>query len=124
MFDGIAFCATLPASDLARATQWYSEKLGLAPVEESEGAAWYETGGARFLLYQSTFAGGNQATAATLSTSDFDSAMARLREVGVSFEEYDLGEIMTEDGVVTTPDGTRVAWFKDSEGNILSIASA
>jgi predicted enzyme related to lactoylglutathione lyase len=76
------------------------------------------------LLYQSTFAGGNQATAASLSTSDFDAAMVRLRAAGVTFEEYDLGEITTEDGVVTTPDGTRVAWFKDSEGNILSIASA
>lgn len=124
MFEGIPLNATLPASDLARAKRWYAEKLGLEPVEDGESASWFETGGVRFLLYESTFAGTNQATAASLSTQDFDSAIARLRESGVSFEEYDFGQIATVDGVMTTPDGTRVAWFRDSEDNILSIAAA
>jgi hypothetical protein len=40
----------------------------------------------------------------------------------VAFEEYDMGkDFRTVDGVVTTPDGRRSAWFKDSEGNILGI---
>ncbi|MDH3500004.1 MAG: VOC family protein [Acidimicrobiia bacterium] len=124
MFENIAFHATLPAADLARAKQWYAEKLGLTPVEDNEGASWFETGGVRFLLYESSFAGSNQATAASLAAADFDAAIAELREAGVEFEEYDLGEIKTVDGVMTTPDGVRVAWFKDSEGNILSIAAS
>ena len=56
----------LAASDIQRAKDFYGDKLDLKPVEELEdGNAYYETGGARFLLYNSTFAGTNQATAAS-----------------------------------------------------------
>ena len=124
MFDTIQLHATLPASDLDRAVSWYSEKLGLKPTEvDQEGGAWYDSAGARFLVYVSTFAGTNQATAATFTVEDFDSAMAKLRNAGVVFEDYDFGEIKTVDGVFTTEDGNKAAWFKDSEGNILAIGT-
>ncbi len=32
-----------------------------------------------------------------------------------------MGELKTEDGVATTAEGLRAAWFKDSEGNILGL---
>jgi hypothetical protein len=43
----------------------------------------------------------------------------------VAFEEVDFGEMgKTVDGVITSPDGTmKAAWFKDSEGNILSVST-
>lgn len=118
--------ATLPAADMDRARAWYRDKLGLEPVEVSEtGDTWYETGGSRFLVYPSQFAGTNQATAAGISVDDFDGAMAELRANGVTFEEYDFGEeFRTVDGIVTMPDGAQAAWFKDSEGNILGVTSA
>lgn len=116
--------AALPASDIARAKDWYRQHLGLTPVEESsEGEAHYETGGVQFTLYQSSFAGTNQATAAGFRVADFDATMSELRANGVVFEDYDLGEdFVTVDGVITTPDGLRGAWFKDSEGNIIGVA--
>ena len=115
--------AALPASDIARAKEWYHQCLGLTPTEESPGGGlYYETAGSRFTVYPSAFAGTNQATAAGFFVADFDAAMSELRSKGVTFEEYDLGEdIKTVDGVATTPDGNRIAWFKDSEGNILGI---
>ena len=115
--------AALPASDIARAKEWYHQRLGLAPTEESPGGGlFYETGGTRFTIYPSAFAGTNQATAAGFSVDDFDAAISELRSNGVVFEEYDLGEdLKTVDGIATTPDGNRIAWFKDSEGNILGI---
>ena len=114
--------ASLPASDLARARRWYSEKLGMEPSEEKEGALRYETGkGTAFLLYESGFAGTNKATAISWEVSDLDAEMAELRQRGVQFEEYDLPDLKTENGVVTMPTGERVAWFKDSEDNILAV---
>jgi len=118
--------ATLPAADMTRAKEWYRDKLGMKPIEESPmGEALYETGGSRFMLYPSAFAGTNQATAAGFMVDDFDATVAELRSNGVVFEEYDLGEGMaTIDGVITLPDGSKGAWFKDSEGNILGLAQA
>ncbi len=124
MFNGLSLHATLPASDYARAKAWYADKLGLTPVEEAEDeGAWYETGGARFLVYPSGFAGTNQATAASFSTEDFDVAIAQLRASGVVLEDYDFEGLQTVDGVFTAPDGSQVAWFKDSEGNILAVGT-
>ena len=115
--------ATLPASDIDRARTWYSEKMGLEPVDTSEdGSLYYEIGGSRFLVYPSQFAGTNQATAAGLVVDAFDAAKEDLQAKGVVFEDYDFGEdFRTENGVLTLPDGSKGAWFKDSEGNILGL---
>jgi catechol 2,3-dioxygenase-like lactoylglutathione lyase family enzyme len=118
--------AALPASDLERAKRWYSEKLGLEPIEEDEyGGAHYEAGGSQFLVFLSPFAGTNQATAAAFSVDNFDEIIDQLRAKGVSFEDVDFGELgKTVDGVISTPDGSgKAAWFKDSEGNILSVTT-
>jgi catechol 2,3-dioxygenase-like lactoylglutathione lyase family enzyme len=126
MMDGKAMHAVLPASDLERAKQWYSDKLGLQPVEEDEyGGARYETGGATFLIYQTELAGNNPATAAGFTVDDFDDVVAALRDRGVVFEEVDFGELgKTVDGVISSPDGNdKAAWFKDSEGNILAVST-
>ena len=125
MFADIALHATLPATDFGRAKAWYAEKLDLLPIAEDDqpGGAWYESGGVRFLLYQSTFAGTNRATAASFAVDDFAAAVAFLRERGVTFEEYDFGDFKTENGVLTLPDGNQGAWFQDSEGNVLAIST-
>ena len=125
MFASTPLSAALPASDLERAKRWYSEKLGLEPVEEDEyGGAHYETGGAHFLVFLSPFAGTNQATAAGFNVDNFDEVIGQLRSNGVTFEDVDFGELgSTVDGVISAPDGTKAAWFKDSEGNILSVST-
>jgi catechol 2,3-dioxygenase-like lactoylglutathione lyase family enzyme len=126
MFDKTPLHPVLPASDLERAKRWYSEKLGLSPTNEDEyGGVEYEIGGGRFLVYQSEFAGTNQATAAGFQVEDFDGVIGALRSKGVVFEHVDFGEMgATVDGVITTPDGKeKAAWFKDSEGNIISVST-
>ena len=114
---------TLPAADIDRARAWYADKLGLEPVETVDnGDTWYEMGGSRFLVYQSQFAGTNQATAAGFEVEDFETAMTELRGRGVTFEDYDFGaDFRTVDGVFTAPDGAKIAWFKDSQGNTLGV---
>ena len=51
---------------------------------------------------------------------DIEAAAASLREKGVVFEEYDLPGFKTVDGIAEI-EGTKGAWFKDSEGNLLAI---
>jgi len=118
--------ATLPAADLDRAKAWYADNLGLKPTTVQEnGDCWYESGGTRFLVYLSQFAGTNQATAAGFELDDFDSGIAELRDRGVVFQDYDFGDdFRTVDGVFNAPDGSRIAWVKDSEGNILGFTTA
>ncbi len=117
--------ATLPASDLERAKDWYSRVLQIEPVETSEdGSYWFELEGIRFLVYESRFAGTNQATAAAIGVDDVETAVAEFRSRGAVIEEYDLGEdFRTVNGILTTPAGTKLAWMKDSEGNILGLAA-
>ncbi|MGH9225000.1 MAG: VOC family protein [Acidimicrobiales bacterium] len=114
--------AALPAKDFARARQFYSEVLGLpVAMEMGENVAFACGGGTLAFVYKSDFAGTNQATAAGWDVDDLDSVMAGLRERGVTFEDYDLPGLKTVDGVVTIGDN-RIAYFKDTEGNILSLA--
>jgi catechol 2,3-dioxygenase-like lactoylglutathione lyase family enzyme len=126
MFEDVPIRPSFPASDLGRAKRWYSEKLGLDPVRELEyGDVEYETGGVRFILFQTELAGTNEATAASLVVDDFDEVFASLRSRGVVFEHVDFGEFgATVDGIIESPDGSnKSAWFKDSEGNILSLTT-
>lgn len=126
MFANTVLHPILAASDLERAKRWYSQKLGLEPVnEDNYGSARYETGDSMFLVYQSEFAGTNKATAAGFRVEDFDVAVAALRENHVVFEDVDFGPMgSTVDGVMTSPNGVdRIAWFKDSEGNILAVTT-
>ena len=126
MIANIAIQAVLPASDIERARRWYSEKLGLQPGSTNPfGDLRYEAGGVQFLVYQSDLAGTNQATAAAFSLENFDEVIDFLRSNGVAFEHVDFGEMgATVDGVVTTPDGQKAAWFKDSEGNTFALSMA
>lgn len=124
--DGMEFriYPQLPASDIVRARAWYSEKLGLEPVEEGD-ELFYDTGTAQFGVYPSENAGTNQATYARLVVADFDAARSELLSRGVVFEDYDFGDdFRTIDGVLVSPDGEKTSWFKDSEGNILAIGSS
>ena len=123
MLGSANLMAVLSASDLGRAKAWYAEKLDLKPVEEHEQELWYETGSSRWLLYKSGFAGTNQATSAGFLVDDVEATVAELRGRGVEFQEYDFPDFKTVDGVATTPDGSKAAWFIDSEGNIVSIAT-
>jgi catechol 2,3-dioxygenase-like lactoylglutathione lyase family enzyme len=125
MIAHIPIRPVLPAANLERARQWYSETLGLDPVAVSPfGDLEYEAGGVGFLLYESASAGTNQATAAGFKLENFDEVVEWLRSRGVEFMHVDFGEMgATVEGVITTPDGQKAAWFKDSEGNTFALST-
>lgn len=120
MLDAVA--ATLPAADMARAKEFYRDKLDLEPFQEDAGGTVrYRLGESMFLIYPSEFAGTNQATAAGFVVPDIAAVVRDLRARGVVFEELDYDGTKTVDGVLTLPTGARAAWFKDSEANTIGL---
>ncbi len=71
-------------------------------------------------LYESQFAGTAGHTLLSFDTKDLAADMKELRGKGVKFEDYDLPDLKTVDGVAEFGP-VKNAWFKDSEGNILGL---
>jgi len=119
----------LPAQDLERARAFYSEKLGLEPVEERPGGLRYQVAAGEFALFASAGASSGDHTQMGWEVDDIDAAVAELRERGVAFEEVDVPGLRTVDGIARVEGnypskggvGERAAWFRDSEGNVLGI---
>jgi catechol 2,3-dioxygenase-like lactoylglutathione lyase family enzyme len=115
---------TLPASDIGRAKKFYGEILGLKVVKEDEGGTEYECGGGTTVfVYPSASAGTNQATAVEFRVGDVETEKKDLESKGVTFEDYDIPGVKTMNGIVTLPDGSKAAWFKDTENNIIAISN-
>jgi catechol 2,3-dioxygenase-like lactoylglutathione lyase family enzyme len=114
--------ATLAVGEIARARQFYEGTLGLAPIEEQPGGVLYRSGNSVVLVYESEYAGTNQATAATWAVGDdFDAIVDDLRSKGVTFEHYDDLPETTREGDVHTMGELKGVWLKDPDGNILAL---
>jgi catechol 2,3-dioxygenase-like lactoylglutathione lyase family enzyme len=114
--------ATLAVGDLERAREFYGGTLGLEAMDEQDGAVLYRSGKAALLVYTSSYAGSNKATAATWAVGgDLDAIVEDLRSKGVTFEHYDDLPGVTREGDVHLLGELRGVWFKDPDGNILSL---
>ncbi|MGW7369488.1 VOC family protein [Streptomyces sp. NPDC054841] len=123
----------LPAQDLDRARRFYSEQLGLEPVDERPGGLLYRCGGVEFVLFRSAGASPGTFTQMAWQVDDIEAVVSELRRRGVVFEDVDLpgllGGMRTRDGIAEIEGnypskgarGERGAWFRDSEGNMLGI---
>jgi catechol 2,3-dioxygenase-like lactoylglutathione lyase family enzyme len=122
----------LPAQDLARARRFYAEKLGLAPTEERPGGLRYQCASGWFALFESSGAPSGEHTQLAFEVEDIEAVVKDLRRRGVVFEEYDFPGLKTTNGIATVKGhypskggaGEHGAWFRDSEGNLLSIGQA
>jgi len=111
----------IAVKDIDRAKQFYSDKLGLKPVNEmGEELFMLKSGETTFNVYRSEFAGTNKATALTFDVDDIDAEVRELKDKGVKFEHYDV-EGLRADGDIYSGEGMKTAWFKDPDGNILSL---
>jgi len=112
--------AYIPAKDVARARQFYEQKLGFKPKMETEGGVVYDcAGGTSCFLYPTPNAGTSQASQAFWQVADIEREVAELKARGVVFESYGMPG-QDASGIVTQG-GARAAWFKDSEGNIMAV---
>ncbi len=116
--------AVVAVKDLAAGNEFYGGTLGLRESDQDEpGGTLYSCGGGSLLLvYESSYAGTNEATAASWQVGDIEQEISELTAKGVSFEHYDVPGAARE-GDVHVLGSLKAAWFKDPDGNILNIVS-
>jgi len=115
----------LRAENLARAEKFYTEVLGLKKTQALEGML--EAGdGTTIIVYERPGlpAPENTALGFGVPADKFDELLADLKSKGVVLEDYDIPEmgLKTVNGIAEF-DGSRAVWFKDSEGNIINVAT-
>ena len=91
----------LPAEDLNRARRWYSEKLGLDPVEERPGGLRYKCGGTYFVVFQSTGKASGESTQMAWEVDDIETTVADLKSRGIEFEEVGVHNLKGVPGTWT-----------------------
>jgi len=125
MLNEADIITTLPVVDLERASEFYGKTLGLKEGEAMVGGRTFLTAsGTSLFLYQRSATKADH-TVLGFMVNDIEAEVTRLRTKGVTFEEYDIPEmnLKTVKGIATT-EGVKSAWFKDTEGNILSVTQA
>jgi catechol 2,3-dioxygenase-like lactoylglutathione lyase family enzyme len=115
--DVIAFAAT---TDLTRARAFYEGVLGLPLVEENPYACVFDTHGTMLRVTAVAEVAHPGYTVLGWRVTDLSQAIGELESAGVVFARYD-GMEQDAQGVWTTPNGDRIAWFTDPDGNVLSL---
>jgi catechol 2,3-dioxygenase-like lactoylglutathione lyase family enzyme len=133
MLANSPIAAMIPCVDFDRARQFYSETLGLSemdmPMPEDPdgmpvGVAYQCGGGTMLFVYRRETPTKADHTAAGWMVADFDAVVDDLMSRGVTFDTYPEMSNTEWDarGVASYPEsGSKSAWFKDPEGNILAI---
>jgi catechol 2,3-dioxygenase-like lactoylglutathione lyase family enzyme len=108
--------------DVPRAKEFYRDTLGLRLVsEEPPFALVFEANGIMLRLAMSKELPPARGTVLGWQVPDIAAAVNNLEKAGVRFERYDFVK-QDDRGIWTTPTGAKVAWFKDPDGNILSLS--
>ena len=136
MLANAPVAAVLPCTDVGRTRQFYGQTLGLpempmpmsgGAVEQEQTVAAFQCGGGTMLfLYQREEPTKAEHTVAGWILDDFDATANELVQRGVAFETYPEmpGVEWDKRGVSVSPDGTKGAWFKDPDGNILAVTQS
>jgi catechol 2,3-dioxygenase-like lactoylglutathione lyase family enzyme len=121
MLTDAALIAFLATAQPARARAFYESTLGFRLVIEDQFALLFDCNGTSLRIQKVDSVDPAPYTALGWQVSDIRETVEGLSKRGVIFEQYVFLE-QDELGVWAAPSGTRVAWFKDPDGNLLSVA--
>jgi len=108
--------------DVDRAREFYRDKLGLRLLsEEPPFALVFEANGIMLRLGMGKQLPPVVGTVLGWEVPDCAAAVIDLQQAGVQFERFPQLP-QDEMGIWTTPTGAKVAWFKDPDGNLLSLS--
>ena len=113
----VAFAVTAKPEE---AKAFYGTVLGLPLIEETDFALVFDAHGSPLRLQKLDAAPEPVATTIGWEVADLAALARDLARRGVAFERF-KGIEQDIDGVWTTPDGSRVAWFRDPDGNRISL---
>ncbi|HSX53273.1 MAG TPA: VOC family protein [Patescibacteria group bacterium] len=115
--------ATIPTKDIGKAAKFYEETLGLKKGKDETGGIVFKSGNSTLFLYETQFAGTNKATSAGWVTDDVEGVAKDLKSKGVKLEQYHLPGVKREGDIHIMGD-LKAIWFKDPDGNILSVSTS
>lgn len=120
ILTGSAVAAFVASSDAKLSRDFYENKLGLTVVSEDDWGIVFDANGTSLRLQKGVTFTPQEFTVLGWHVDDIFAAKSDLESRGVEFEQYPW---MPPDsnGVMTFPGGARVAWFKDPDGNVLSL---
>ncbi len=121
MLANSAIVAFVAATDPSRAKAFYRDVLGLLLISEDEYALVFDAHGtmlrvaivAEIVLAPYTVLG--------WQVDDIEATVRGLIAKGIKFERYPWME-QDDLGIWSAPSGAKVAWFKDPDGNLLSVS--
>lgn len=117
--------ASVPVRDIEKARKFYEEIVGLKTcVVMDQALLQYDSGDSKIFLYRSPLAGSTGITVATWVIDDnIEGVIEDLQSRGIIFEHMDNENMprLIREGVLHRVNNLRVAWFKDPDGNLLSL---
>jgi catechol 2,3-dioxygenase-like lactoylglutathione lyase family enzyme len=122
MLSNHKIVALVAISDGDKAKRFYVDKLGLKFLSDDGFAIVLDANGNKVRLTKMKEVKPQPFTVLGWETADIAADIRQLQGNGVAFERFHDFMKQDELGVWTAPDGTKVAWFKDPDGNILSLS--
>ena len=111
----------IAVKDIDRARKFYEDTLGLETKDAMGGEVLeVKSGDTVINVYRSEHAGTNKATALTFAVDDIEAEVRDLKDKGIFFEQYDMPGLEKR-GDLYVAEGMKTTWFKDPDGNILSL---
>lgn len=111
------------STNFEKAKQFYGSKLGFRLIHEDEHGMMFDANGSRLRIDRAETFSPAAGTVLGWNVADVRETIRELSAHGVVFEQFGL-PFMEQDalGVWTAPTGDEVAWFKDPDGNLLSLS--
>jgi catechol 2,3-dioxygenase-like lactoylglutathione lyase family enzyme len=120
MFGSTNIVAFVPTKDAEKAKAFYVDVLGLRFIKDDGFAMVLDANGIMVRVARAQFTPA-QFTILGWQVKDIEKTAAGLQEKGVRFERFGFFE-QDALGIWTAPTGDKVAWFKDPDGNVLSVS--
>jgi len=120
MLGSATITAFVATANPRRAKRFYRKTLGLRLVSDDRFAIAFDCGGVQLRIQKVDRVRPQPFTALGWRVPNIRRAVASLAKVGVPFERYSFME-QDDLGVWQAPSGAKVAWFKDPDGNLLSL---
>jgi catechol 2,3-dioxygenase-like lactoylglutathione lyase family enzyme len=121
MLQNASVMSFVPTRDFVRARAFYVDLLGLAPISQDEFALEVESSGTHIRITQVEQFTPFPFTILGWRVTDIISNVRALARTGIIFERYHFLE-QDDDNIWTAPGGSKVAWFRDPDGNTLSLS--
>jgi len=127
MIDSTKAFSSFSVNDIEKASDFYQNVLGLEvnkiPMGENGLLEINIGGGAKVMVYPKPNHVPATFTVLNFPVSDLEKTVDELTSRGVKFEQYDIGDLKTnEKGIVYgNGQGPDIAWFTDPAGNIIGV---